>query len=159
MSRPKRHTSRSKRLRPLAGLLALGIAAPAFAGQSVPFPTYRTGPQADGSWVVGTGQIVKPAGIQVGPGNHVRAKAIAINPNRNSHTAAVLTMGATQAVEVFNTLTGEVLQNYLPSQDPSGSYGGIAYSPDGKYLLFSQDSSYVAVARVLPQGLLVDYGR
>lgn len=163
MSRTKHHMSRNKRLRPLANLLAVGLGAglgaPAFAGQSVPFPTYHTGPQPDGSWVVGTGQIVRPVGIQVNLGNRVRAKAIALNPNAASHTAAVLTLGATQAVEVFDTLTGHVLQNYLPSQDPSGSYGGITYSADGKYLLFSQDTSYIAMAKVLPQGLLVDYAR
>ena len=34
---------------------------------------------------------------------------------------------------MFDTLTGEVLQNYLPFGDSSGSYGGIAYSADGKY--------------------------
>jgi YVTN family beta-propeller protein len=163
MSRTKCRISRNKRLRPLASLLAMGLGtglgAPAFAGQSVPFPTYVTGPQPDGSRVVGTGQIVKPAGIQVNLGNRVRAKAIALNPDAASHTAAVLTLGASQAVEVFDTLTGKVLQNYLPSQDPSGSYGGITYSADGKYLLFSQDSSYIAMARVLPAGLLVDYAR
>jgi YVTN family beta-propeller protein len=41
--------------------------------------------------------------------------------------------------------------------DPQGSYGGISYSADGNYLMFSQDSSYVAVAKVLPNGLITDY--
>jgi hypothetical protein len=36
-------------------------------------------------------------------GIRVRAKAVALNPNAATHTAAVLTMGATQAVEVFDT--------------------------------------------------------
>ncbi len=63
-------------------------------------------------------------------------------------------MGASQAVEVFDTKTGVVLQNYFPSNgDSSGSYSGIAYSADGKSLLFSQDSSNVAIAKVLPTGL------
>ena len=154
--RESRRESRNKRLSPLAGLLALGITAPAFADKSVPFPTYVTGPQANGSYVVSDGQIIDPAGIQVDLGIRVRAKAIALNPNSASHSAAVLTLGATQAVEVFDTRTGEVLQNYLPFQDPSGSYGGITYSVDGKYLMFSQDSSYVAIANVLPEGLLTD---
>jgi YVTN family beta-propeller protein len=140
----------------LAGLVAMGITAPAFADKSVPFPTYVTGPQANGSYVVSDGQIINPAGIQVDLGIRVRAKAIALNPNSASHTAAVLTLGATQAVEVFDTQTGKVLQNYLPFMDPSGSYGGITYSADGKYLLFSQDSSFVAIANVSPQGLLTD---
>ena len=54
-----------------------------------------------------------PAGTQVDLGIRVRAKAIALNPNLRSHTAAVLTMGATQAVEVFDTNTGIVLQDYI----------------------------------------------
>jgi YVTN family beta-propeller protein len=124
----------------------------------VPFPTYQTGPQKDGSWVVGDGQIITPAGIQVDLGIRVRAKAIALNPSPGSHTAAVLTLGASQAVEVFDTRTGDVLQTYLPFQDSSGSYSGITYSADGKYLMFSQDSSYVTVATVGPSGLLTDYG-
>jgi hypothetical protein len=58
---------------------------------------------------------------------------------------------------VFDTRTGAVLQNYIPfGLDPSGSYGGIAYSADGKHLLFSQDSSNVTVAKVSEQGLLED---
>src|SRR6201992_3735127 len=122
-----RKKSNINRMRPLAGLLATGLSLPAFA-QSVPYPTYTTGAQADGSFVVSSGQIITPAGTQVDLGIRVRAKAIALNPTQN-HTAAVLTMGATQAVEIFDTKTGEVLQNYLPfGKDASGSYSGIAYT-------------------------------
>src|SRR5579862_2350601 len=104
-----RNASRQKRLHPLAGLLAMGVAAPVLADPSVPFPTYVTGPQPDGSYVVGNGQIINPSGIQVGLGIRVRAKAIALNPNPASHTASVLTLGASQAaVEVFDTHTGAV---------------------------------------------------
>jgi len=74
----------------------------------------------------------------------VRAKAVALNPNLKTHTAAVLTLGASEAVEVFDTNTGVVLQNYLAlGKDSSGNYSGITYSADGKYLVFSQDSSNV----------------
>ena len=149
--------SRSERLRPLAGLLAMGLAAPAFAAPSQPFPTYVAGPLPKGAYVVSTGQIITPTGKQVNLGIRVRAKAVAVNPKEGSRTGAVLTMGATQAVEVFDTMTGDILQEYLPFQDSSGSYGGISYSADGKYLMFSQDSSYVAVAQVGPTGLLTDY--
>jgi hypothetical protein len=55
-----RNLSRKKQLRPLAGLLAVGITAPAFA-DSVPFPTYVTGPQENGSYVVSDGTIINPA--------------------------------------------------------------------------------------------------
>ena len=150
-------------LRPLTGLLVAGLSVPALA-QSVPFPTYSVGPQPDGSYVVSDGKIITPAGTQVDLGIRVRAKAIALNPNGN-HTAAVLTMGTSTsngngAVEVFNTKTGTVLQNYstVGNTDSSGSEIGITYTPDGKYLLFSQDSSYIAIAKVDPTtGLLSDY--
>ncbi|HXW93902.1 MAG TPA: hypothetical protein VEK33_25350 [Terriglobales bacterium] len=159
-----RNRSRISRLRPLTGLLAAGLSLPALAGaQSVPYPTYVTGPQPNGSWVVSDGQIITPAGLQVNLGIQVRAKAVALNPNLNTHTAAVLTMGTSTsngngAVEVFDTTTGVVLQNYIPvgtaGQDPSGSYKGIAYSANGKYLVFSQDSSNVTIANVDSEGLL-----
>ncbi len=156
-----RNRSRIKRLRPLAGLVAVGLSLPAIAAAqskpSKPYPTYVTGPQPNGSWVVSSGQVITPAGTQVDLGIRVRAKAVALNPNHHSHTAAVLTMGATQAVEVFDTRTGVVLQNYITlGQDSSGSYSGITYSADGKYLVFSQDSSHVTVADVSDEGLLSD---
>jgi YVTN family beta-propeller protein len=156
-----RKKSRIKSLHPLAGLLATGLAVPSLA-QSVPYPTYVTGPLANGSWVVSSGQVITPAGTQVGLGIRVRAKAIALNPNPHSHTAAVLTLGTSTgdgdgAVEVFDTRTGDVLQNYVPfGKDPSGSYSGITYSADGRYLVFSQDSSHVTIANVTPAGMLED---
>jgi YVTN family beta-propeller protein len=149
---------RINRLRPLVGLLAAGLSLPGLAAaQSKEFPTYFTGPQPDGSWVVSSGQIITPAGIQVNLGDQVRAKAIALNPNVRNHTAAVLTLGASEAVEVFDTNTGTVLQDYLTfGQDSSGSYSGIAYSADGKHLVFSQDSGNVTIANVTEEGLLED---
>ena len=145
-------------MRPLAGMLAAGLSLPLLAGaQSKEYPTYFTGPQKNGSWVVSDGAVITPAGTQVDLGIRVRAKAIALNPSAKSHTAAVLTLGATQAVEVFDTNTGNVLQNYATfGTDSSGSYSGIAYSANGKYLVFSQDSSNVTVAKVNAQGLLED---
>ncbi|HKV80810.1 MAG TPA: alkaline phosphatase family protein [Candidatus Sulfotelmatobacter sp.] len=158
MSRKSRNKSRIKRLRPLAGLVAAGLSLPGLAAaQSQQYPTYVTGPQPDGSWVVGDGQVITPTGTQVDLGIRVRAKAIALNPNLKTHTAAVLTLGASQAVEVFDTNTGVVLQNYTTlGRDSSGSYSGIAYSADGKYLVFSQDSSNVTIAKVSDEGLAED---
>jgi YVTN family beta-propeller protein len=153
-----RNNSRINRLRPLAGLLAAGLSLPGLAAaQSKYYPTYVTGPQPNGSWVVSDGAVITPAGTQVDLGIRVRAKAIAVNPNVRSHTAAVLTLGATQAVEIFDTNTGNVLQNYATfGQDASGSYSGIAYSADGKHLVFSQDSSNVTITNVTAEGLLED---
>ena len=134
----------------------MGLAGPAVA-QSVPFPTYQVGPQDNGSIVASTGQILTPAGKQVLLGSPVRAKAVAVNPTSSTHTAAVLTMGANAPVQVFDTLSGTVLQTYLPFQDSSGSYGGLVYSADGKWLFASQDSSNLAIAKVGTDGLLTDY--
>ena len=53
--------------------------------------------------------------------------------------------------------TGAILQVYQPYSDKHGSSAGIAYTSNGNYLLFSQDSSYVAVANVSAAGLLSDY--
>ena len=111
--------SRTERLRPLAALLAVGLTAPAFAGPSTSIRPIGPARRADGSWVLGNGQIITPAGNQVDLGTRVRAKAVALNPDPKSHTAAVLTMGASQAVEVFDTRTGVVLQNYHAR--PSGT--------------------------------------
>jgi YVTN family beta-propeller protein len=70
-------------------------------------------------------------------------------------------MGAPQAVTVFNTQTGAVLQTYKPFGSKSGSSTGITYTPNGAYLLFSQDGgygpAYVAIASVNAQGLLSDF--
>src|SRR5208282_902665 len=153
-----RNKSRTKNLRPLAGLVATGLSCAGLAaGQSKYYPTYFTGPQKNGSWVVSDGQIITPAGTQVNLGIRVRAKAIALNPSPKTHTAAVLVLGASEAVEIFDTNTGNVLQDYVTfGEDPSGSYSGIAYSADGQYLVFSQDSSNVTITKVTPQGLLQD---
>ena len=158
-----RNKTRIKQLRPLAGLLAAGLSLPVLAAaQSKYYPTYFTGPQPNGSWVVSNGQVITPAGTQVNLGIRVRAKAIALNPIAKTHTAAVLTLGTSTddgngAVEIFDTDTGVVLQNYIPfGVDSSGSYSGIAYSADGKHLVFSQDSSNVTIAAVNSRGLLQD---
>jgi YVTN family beta-propeller protein len=142
----------------LAGLLTAGLSVSAFA-QSVQFPTYTPGENLGGSqgpnypstlphpWVVSDGTIITPAGTQVYLGTTTRAKAIALNPLGN-HTAAVLQMGAPQAVTIFNTQTGAVLQNVKYGTSATGSATGIAYTSDGLHLLFSQDSGFVAYVNV-----------
>ncbi|MBV8845324.1 MAG: hypothetical protein JO307_21155, partial [Bryobacterales bacterium] len=152
----------------LAGVLATAMSVPALLGQSPLFPTYQVGANQNLSngpnypstlpnpWVVSNGQIITPAGIPVYLGITTRAKAVALNPNTETHTAAVLQMGGPQAVTIFNTQTGAVLQTYSTpylsdtqtKQDSHGSSTGIAYTPDGLHLLFSQDSSHITVAAV-----------
>src|ERR1700727_198480 len=135
-----RNKARLNHLRPLTGLLAAGLGFTGLAAaQSSLYPTYVVGPQPNGSWVVSSGQIINPAGTQVNLGIRVRAKAVALNPNVKTHTAAVLTMGTSAgdgngAVEIFDTTTGEVVQNYVTfGVDSSGSYSGITYTADGNY--------------------------
>ncbi|MFZ2022016.1 MAG: bifunctional YncE family protein/alkaline phosphatase family protein [Terracidiphilus sp.] len=143
----------------VVGLFVAGLSVSALA-QSAPFPTYTVGPQTDGTFVASDGTILNPAGTQVNLGIRVRAKAIALNPTGN-RTAAVLTMGASTVVQVFNTQNGAVLQSFNPTVGAGGSSVGITYTPDGKHLLFSQDGdyglSYVAVASVSPSGMLTNF--
>jgi YVTN family beta-propeller protein len=161
----RENSRNNSRIKPmLIGLLAAGLSVTALA-QSVPFPTYAVGPQSNGTYVVSNGTIITPAGTQVDLGIRVRAKAVAVNPKGN-HTAAVLTMGTSPsngngAVEVFNTQTGKVLQSYsFNGKDSTGSALGIHYTPDGKYLVFSQDSSHVTIASVdATTGLLSDHAQ
>jgi len=166
----------------IVGLLSIVLGMTALA-QSNQFPTYPAGPLGPGSWVLGDGAIIPPAGTQVtlaaneSTGTGVRAKAIALNPNKatsgaaNGHsTAAVLTMGSKiAAVQVFDVTTGTILQTYAPFSLKSGSSTGIIYTSDGKYLLFSQDgpsyggpsvpAGYVAIANVQAGGTLTDFAR
>src|ERR1700691_5600044 len=121
-ARSKPRNNYRKNLRPLAGVLAAGLGFPALAAaqSQLYYPTYVTGPQKNGSWVVSSGQIINPAGTQVNLGIEGRAQAIALNPNPKTHTAAVLTMGTYSsngngAVEIFDTNTGVVVQNYIPN--------------------------------------------
>ena len=153
--------SRINPRRLLAGLLAAGLSVSAFA-QSVQFPTYTPGENQSGTrgpdypssllypWVVSDGTIITPAGTQVYLGTTTRAKAVALNPNTSTHTAAVLQMGAPQAVTIFNTQTGAVLQNVKYGTSRTGSATGIVYTSDGLHLLFSQDNGFVAYVNVDP---------
>ncbi|HVW07499.1 MAG TPA: hypothetical protein VHC90_02900, partial [Bryobacteraceae bacterium] len=117
------------------------------------------GPQTDGSVVASDNQTLTPAGKMIDLGSPVRAKAIALNPNRKTDTAAVLLMGSPQPIIVFNTSTGQVLQRFTPTAmrgtesvpSKAGSFTGITYSADGKNLFFSQDDNHVVIASVDPQ--------
>ena len=184
MSRKSSNTSCMRRLPLLAGLIGLlaALSVSAF-GQSQEFPTYTPGENTSAStgptysapltnpWVVSDGSIITPAGTQVYLGTTTRAKAIALNPTGNG-TAAVLQMGAPQSVSIFcvaaagcdggTYVQGQVMQDYSPTLgNHSGSSMGITYTPNGAYLLFSEDGgygpAYVAIASVSTTGLLSNY--
>lgn len=150
------------RRHPYAGLFALTLAvpglAPLMAAQAAPSSERVVGPQKNGSIVASDNQLLTPAGTLVDLGSPVVAKAVAINPRKRTRSAAVLLMNAAQPIIVFNTVTGEVIQRYVPttlngttfSSNSNGSFTGVSYSADGSKLLFSQDNNFVAVANVDP---------
>jgi len=137
----------------LAASVTLTLAGPALA-LAPDASTRVVGPQSDGSYVVSDNQRITPAGKLIDLGSPVRAKAVAINPDARTTTGAVMLMGASEPIIVFNTVTGQVLQRYTPPTDTSGSFTGIAYSADGSRLVFSQDNNFVAVAQVDAEGKL-----
>ena len=174
MSRNKSQISFLRLLAVLAMAAALSVAA--FAQPSVEFPTYTPGENQNGTvgpnypstlpdpWVVSDGTIITPAGTLVYLGIRTRAKDVALNPLGNG-TAAVLQMSAPQAVSIFcvaaagctNNLgsfaQGAVMQTWNYNGNKNGSTKGIAYTSDGKYLLFSQDqdsiyNSWVSIVNV-----------
>ncbi|GAA3753000.1 alkaline phosphatase family protein [Terriglobus aquaticus] len=126
------------------------------AQSEVSSPERTVGPQRDGSIVASSNQVLTPAGRLVELGSPVRAKAIALNPAKGAHTAAVLLMGSPEPILVIDTVSGQVLQRFVPSGEAgasdkdrsAGSFSGVTYSPDGSRLLFSQDNNYVSVATV-----------
>ncbi|HVY91473.1 MAG TPA: hypothetical protein VHA14_01945 [Bryobacteraceae bacterium] len=140
--------------KPLGLILVIGAAcAVLMQAQS----SDRTvGPQKDGSVVASDNQTLTPAGKMIDLGSPVRAKAIALNPNAKTNTAAVLLMGSPQPIIIVNTATGQVLQRFTPTSmrgtesvsSKAGSFTGITYSADGKKLFFSQDDNHVVIANV-----------
>ena len=178
MFRKFRSNSRINCLRLLAVLAMAAALSVSALAQSVEFPTYTPGENTSASagpnypstlpdpWVVASGQIITPAGTSVYLGTTTRAKDVALNPTGNG-TAAVLQMSAPQAVSIFcvaaagctNNLgsftQGQVMQTWSYNGNKAGSTKGIAYTSDGKYLLFSQDqdsiyNSWVSIVNVSP---------
>src|SRR5581483_1085799 len=95
-----------------AVLILLTVSSTLVLGQVHPQtgnPNRTVGPQEDGSVVVSDNQTLTPAGRIIDLGSPVRAKAVALNPNRKANSGAVLLMGSSQPIIVFNTATGQVL--------------------------------------------------
>ena len=105
----------------LASALALVFAAPGYA-MAADNQTRTVGPQLNGSIVASDNQLLTPAGKTIMLGSPVRAKAVAVNPNTATHTAAVLLMSAAEPVIVFDTRTGTVLQRYVPVTDTNVTF-------------------------------------
>src|ERR1700692_3577217 len=60
-AKTSRNHPRTNPLRLLAGLLVTGLSVTALLGQSVPFPTYKVGPQTNGTFVASDGTILTQA--------------------------------------------------------------------------------------------------
>ena len=137
----------------LIALLAMGLSVPALA-QSVPFPTYSPGQNTNAT----TGPtycaaLVQPVGRQRRHNPHPRRHAglprhhdprqgRRAEPHRKSHRRRA-SNGRVTSRHDFQHQTGAILQTYsaVGGTDPDGSTTGISYTPDGKYLLFSQDGN------------------
>src|SRR5262245_6336679 len=96
----------SNMVRCMVSALVAAASTVAVAAPSTEFPTYTVGPQANGSYVMSTGQIITPAGKVINLTNNltgtispVRAKQVVLNPVNHSF-AAVLLMGSSSAVDV-----------------------------------------------------------
>lgn len=134
-----------------AGKDAVSLSSPTSQSSS---PDRTVGPQQDGSIVVSDNQRLTPAGRIIELGSPVRAKAIALSPNSATHTGAVLLMGSPEPIIVFDTVTGRVLQRFIPTgatgDSPkglqTGSFTGITYSFDGSKLL----SARTTIMSLLP---------
>jgi len=104
------------------------------------------GPQPDGSILASSNQLLTPVGRVVPLGSPARAKAVCLNPV--GATAAVLLMKASQPIVIISTKTGAILQRFAASParpgaraNTTGAIAGLAYTPDGSKLLFSQDGA------------------
>jgi YVTN family beta-propeller protein len=106
------------------------------------------GRQLDGSVVVTTNQILKPAGRQVE--FRGRPLAVALSPDRR--TAAILN-GTNQAIVLVDVASWTVKQEFTAAGG-SASFDGILYSQDGRKLYASQATGRLIVADVAPDGTL-----
>ena len=152
-----RNRSRIKRLRPLASLLAAGLSFRGSPLLSPGVPDLCHRPAAE-----------RLVGRQLWPGHHPsRHTSQPWSPGpREGHRAEPQCPQSHRRRPHLGRVGGRrgvrhphwhCPQNYITfGLDSSGSYSGIAYSADGKYLVFSQDSSNVTIAKVNAQGLLED---
>jgi len=148
--------------------LICAFAAVGFAQGASPRYTYEAGIRPDGSVVLPTDQIIRPAGRLVP--FEGRPTAIAIRPD--GRTAAVLKSagsyigpGRPEHILVVDLVTARVKQRFLPADSASsaaiqifensqGSFTGIVYSADGTKLYASDASGSIVVANVAADGTL-----
>jgi YVTN family beta-propeller protein len=126
---------------------------------NTPLGDKTMGQQADGSYLMQTGQFVTPVGDVI----KVNGRPLGLTLAPGGKTAASLNTGGASAgiVTVFDLVHNKLLQQYGGDPGPSladrpgggVSDGGIVYSPDGKYLWAAQQSK-LARFDVAPNGML-----
>ena len=93
------------------------------------FSTLKVGPQPDGSILVPTNQLLRPAGFQIlFPGRPVD---LALSPDEK--WLAVLNKNSLDLIRVLD----RTIMQTLPLKD-GGSFNGVSFSVDGKQIYASQ---------------------
>lgn len=120
----------------LTGTLSATVYADTLLGKKT------VGPQQDGSVVLSTNQIIRPAGTQVE--FRGRPAAMAISPD--GKTAAYLN-GYYKSIVLLDVENNTIKQEF-DEAGSSASHTGIAYSHDGKQLFASQANGRLLIADV-----------
>ena len=111
-------------------------------------PKRQVGRQKDGTIVLPTNRILKPAGIQVEFDG--RPNGIALSPDKKN--AAMLNSAKNNIVRI-DPASGDIRQTFAPTGFKASS-NGIVYSKSGRYLYASQADGYLLIAGVGPDGTL-----
>jgi len=99
----------------------------------------QVGPQPDGSILVPTNQLLRPAGFQIlFPGRPVD---LALSPDEK--WLAVLNKNSLDLIRVLDRTIMQTL-----SMKGGGSFNGIAFSADGKHIYVSQARDKVQIAQI-----------
>jgi YVTN family beta-propeller protein len=127
---------------------------PAVEGTDARLGSRHVGRQPDGSIVVASGQVLRPAGRQV----EFRGRPVAVAVRPDGKTAAFLSGtslqgGSAPLLTVVDLASGKVLQQVSPSNGSAASFDGLAYSPDGSHLYASAINSVID-STVAPDGRL-----
>jgi YVTN family beta-propeller protein len=112
-------------------------------------PTYRVGAQPDGSVITSTNQRLTPAGRQVAIDSS-RPVAIAISPDGKS--VAALNAGGVAGFEVGAVDLGTGSVTGYDAGGASGSFDGIAFSPDGGKLYTSDAGGSIHITSLASGG-------
>lgn len=111
-------------------------------------PEQTVGRASNGTVVLSTNQIIKPAGTQI----EFRGRPNAVSLSPDNKNAAFLT-GAYKAIIVIDMASNTVKQEF-DAAGSSASFDGLVYSKDGRKLYASQANGRIIVANVDEDGML-----